>query len=284
MYKISESLIYRLSSGPSDATESDLRVTRDNIIDLLSVEYNVFLQGSYKNDTAISSINDIDIVAVRKNPIMSLLFRWEQVFDDLIYKIGSYHQYKNAISKGKKCIKLNLSQKRIDIVPAIYSYENTNKFCEPIRIFNRETQLEVLNYPKTHYENGCIKNRNTNQKYKKCVRLLKNFIKNNNIKHVAPSFYVECLIYSYPESWFQEELILCFYKIVNHLCNAADFNFSFTTISGDKTVISDREWSINNFLQFRNFTRQKISYLLNALNSNNQLTADQYFKNFFNMQ
>ena len=281
MTNISNNLIIKLSSGPSEATEADLRATRDNIVRLLGSEYEIFLQGSYKNDTAISNINDIDIVAVRTTNVPRY---WEGIFDDIVNKISIFIPYRNAISKGNKCVKLSLSNKQIDIVPAVRSAGAGGQFNEPIDIFSRNTQASVKNYPKSHYARGCEKNKNTNQKYKKCVRLIKNFVNNHNIKKLAPSFPLECLIYSYNDTSFSSELILSFQGIVRHICLGQNFNVNFSTIAGDRAVVSSSGWPQADFENFRHFLNNKLAYLDSAINANNQIQADYYFKQFFGMK
>jgi len=280
MALISQNLIENVSMGPSEATESSLRSTRDKIVELLGTDYEVFLQGSYKNDTAISNINDIDIVAVR---IANVPQSWEQIFDDIIARIASYTPYRLGVSKGQKCINLNLQGKHMDIVPACRTAASNNQYSEPIFIFNRRTNLVINNYPKTHYANGSTKNQNTNQKYKKVVRLIKNFANNHNLMSIGPSFYLECLIYGYPVQSFNNDLISSFYGIIWHICYGQNFNYQFVTVAGDKLVISDSEWPLQSFNQFKAFLAGKTAHLANAIAATNQTNADYYFRQFFNL-
>lgn len=283
MSLISKTLIDKVSTGPSDATEEGLRTTRDNVVYLLGSNYEVFLQGSYKNDTAIYDINDIDIVALCVNNIPQY---WENIYDDIVTKISSAQQYKGKVSKGNKCVKLILSNKNIDIVPAIrqnISPRTRNNLNEPIQVYNRANQQIVDNYPKTHYANGTNKNQATNGNYKKCVRLLKNLINNHKKKDIAPSFYLECLVFSYTESSFNGDLVEKFYGILNHICNGNNFNYQFTTVAGDKHVIQDNEWSLVKFNAFKTFLQQNIPNLSSAINATTQSNADLYFKKFFNL-
>lgn len=284
MICISNALIDKYSSGPTEATENGLQTTRDNIVKLLGSNYDVFLQGSYKNDTAIYDINDIDIVAVRTNNIPYL---WEDIFNDIQNKISSFTFYNGKVTKGNKCVKLVLQNKKVDVVPAvrqdIYNGQR-NSFNEPIQVFNRANQIVINNYPKTHYDNGVKKNKSTNGNYKKCVRLMKNFVKNHKGTNTAPSFYLECLIYSYSDpSFAKNSLIESFYFICNHMANSSDFNMSFKSVAGDKVIIQTTEWNNANFLKFRNYLRDKLPYLKNAIMSNSTIEADRNFKLFFNI-
>ena len=68
----------------------------------------------------------------------------------------------------------------------------------------------IINYPKVHLKNGSIKNRqeNTNGNFKPSVRVLKNMKvsmvnKGYITKELAPSYFLECLIYNSENSNFQ---------------------------------------------------------------------------------
>lgn len=282
MTYISTALIDKVSKGPSDSTEEGLRTTRDNVVYLLGSNYEVFLQGSYKNDTAIYDINDIDIVALCVKNIPQY---WENIYDDIVAKISSAQQYKGKVSKGNKCVKLILSNKNIDIVPAIRKNifpRTRNNLNEPIQIFNRANQQIVDNYPKTHYANGTSKNQATNGNYKKCVRMLKNLINNHKKKDIAPSFYLECLIHNYTDQSFNGELITVFYNILHHIAYTADYNV-YESVAKDKKIIQDTEWSLIKFNAIKSFLQQNITSLSSAINATTQSNADLYFKKFFNL-
>lgn len=51
----------------SDTKKSQVSNLQKHIQEILSETHHTFLQGSYRNITAISDINDVDIVAVKIN-------------------------------------------------------------------------------------------------------------------------------------------------------------------------------------------------------------------------
>jgi tRNA nucleotidyltransferase (CCA-adding enzyme) len=67
-YKITQSAIDRYSAGPSVTRTSQVKALHENIRSALETwgdrKYDTFLQGSYRNGTAIKDINDVDIVAL----------------------------------------------------------------------------------------------------------------------------------------------------------------------------------------------------------------------------
>lgn len=67
IHKIPTDLIDGYSKGPSPSTVAAAVTVHEKIRDLLGEDYETFLQGSYRNETAISDLNDVDIVVVRKH-------------------------------------------------------------------------------------------------------------------------------------------------------------------------------------------------------------------------
>jgi hypothetical protein len=67
---------------------------------------------------------------------------------------------------------------------------------------------EIINYPKLHYKNGVDKHQSTGQKFKPVVRIFKNMrntaMDRNYLysKNVAPSYFIQCLLYNVPDDIF----------------------------------------------------------------------------------
>lgn len=56
----------RYTAAPAPTTVTAVKSLHENIRALLGDDYETVLQGSYKNDTSIPDLNDVDIVAIRK--------------------------------------------------------------------------------------------------------------------------------------------------------------------------------------------------------------------------
>jgi len=85
----------------------------------------------------------------------------------------------------------------------------------------------VVNYPKLHYNNGVKKNAQstTNGWYKPVVRLFKNartYLINRHViaTDLAPSYFLECLLYNVPDRNFGTSYQNTFYNVVNWLAKA----------------------------------------------------------------
>lgn len=196
-----------------------------------SFSYEVFLQGSYKNDTNIRGDSDVDLVVKLTSifeydisllpPAEATHFRlglspsnfpfqtWkESVFDAL----RAY--FSSPIPKiGGKSIKLPKGSWNLgaDVVSA-FEFRRYYSFRPPLEVnydegivLYSEDGKRIVNFPKLHYNNGVKKNSEseTNQWYKPTVRLLKNM--RNRLQELGridgdhfPSYFVECLAYNAP--------------------------------------------------------------------------------------
>jgi hypothetical protein len=117
---ISQWLIDRYSAGPSESKVSQVANLQTTIRDVLGDDYDTFLQGSYRNGTAIADINDVDIVARRRMTNAPLSpAQWENLFNTIASKLGSSYRVSGTVSIGDKCVKLNGMALNADIVPAV---------------------------------------------------------------------------------------------------------------------------------------------------------------------
>lgn len=196
----------------------------------------VFLQGSYRNNTNIYGDSDVDIV-VKYNDTwgrdLSLLpqqqaelylraheiaeYSWTHFRADVLASLRAYYGV-GVITEGNKSINIAGAPGRLpaDVVPAI-TYKRFNYFitghlqdyAEGIRFHDRRDGREIINYPKQHIQNGQEKNSGprTGGQYKPTVRMFKNarsrLIDDGAItREIAPSYFVECLLYNVPDVLF----------------------------------------------------------------------------------
>lgn len=279
MSQVTTGLVNQVSNGISQTTINDTSAFHNTIRAILP-NYDIFLQGSYANDTAISDINDVDIVAVENSlsTLLSGVGRPSNIFYDIKTKLEKNLNYRNSVTISSKCLKIQLATKRADVVPAIRPNNiQLNQNREPLIIAQN-----IKNYPKTHLAIGQAKNRRTNGNYKKVVRMLKNYVNNWNIKQIAPSFYVECLVFSYRDASFYNDLPLSLNNILNHM-TSQNFNSSFTSVAEDKVIISQAEWTPQAFIAFRQHVAVKLPLLYASVIATNEQTANTYFRRFFNI-
>ncbi|WP_109300598.1 nucleotidyltransferase [Aquimarina sp. AU474] len=203
------------------------------------VNYVTYLQGSYPNYTNIYGNSDVDLVVEFRSIFsknLSALTESQKEEYRANYKPAKYSLAafkasvvkqlqecygKNNVVVGNKAILVKGDGSRLDCDVLVcnpyrkyISYSSSNEnYIEGI-LFETEhdsPSKTIINYPKVHLKNGSIKNRheNTNGNFKPSVRVLKNMKasmvdKNYITKELAPSYFLECLIYNSQNSNFRQ--------------------------------------------------------------------------------
>lgn len=252
--------------------------------DLVNKNIEVFVQGSYANNTNVRANSDVDICIIFKDIFKSKypdgLTREDYGFSTSDYSFSTYRKsvinalagrFGDSIKQGNKSIKINSNSYRIeaDAVPSFqyrnYYYEdsrNPDNFVEGIN-FTTQNNQEVINYPKQHIENGKNKNNQTNRQFKRTVRIFKriryHMLENNQpVNNTISSFLIECLLYNVPDEYFNnydsnqdrvKEIIRYLYVKTN---NQEDGYKKWLEVSGMLYLFSnDKKWNIetvNDFL------------------------------------
>lgn len=192
--------------------------------------YNFYLQGSYRNDTNIRGDSDVDVVLELTSSLKldtDLLSPFDQnvlleSFHPATHQWNDFRREalkaleagfgKEIVTQGNKSIKLKKDPPRLaaDIVVCLEHrrYTNLNAYVEGMTFWALHDKRWIINYPKEHYNNGAAKSRATWDRYKRTVRMFKNA--RNHLESIgwissnlAPSYFVECLIYNAPDGAFQ---------------------------------------------------------------------------------
>lgn len=191
------------------------------------LDYEVFIQGSFANNTNVRSDSDVDVCVMLKSTFYSD-YPKGKTRDDYGFGVGTmeFQKYRELVNQalvdkfgaryvtdGNKSLRIreNTYHVQADVVPAFqhrnYTYLNSydrERYVEGIRFYAKDGR-EVTNYPKVHLKNGTNKNNKTNYDYRKLVRIMKH-IKNNMVDvHKADgdkitSFLVECLVWNVPDN------------------------------------------------------------------------------------
>jgi len=213
-------------------------------------DYTVFLQGSYGNDTNIYSESDVDIV-IRLNScffhgIESLpddqKAAFKKAHSDATYGYFEFKKevlallndtYGDSIKPGDKAIKIAASgSRRNSDVLITTEYRRYHKFLSIYDeshntgiCFYRADNTRVANYPKQHLANCTTKQQATNGWFKPMVRVLKNLrgklVEDEMIETgVAPSYYLEGLLYNVPNEKFGKSYDDSFVNCINWILDA----------------------------------------------------------------
>jgi hypothetical protein len=209
-----------------------------------------FLQGSYGNDTNIYADSDVDTVIRLDSTFYTDLtgltdddkniynsqrsvatygyadFK-RDVLAHLITKFGA------TVKAGSKAIFIPGSGSRRDtdvVVCALFRKYTRfrgpydNNYVEGITFWASDG-TQIINYPKLHSENCTTKHQGTNQWFKPTVRIVKNMrnrmIDVNYIREgLAPSYFIEGMLYSVPSGNFGSSYANTFAATINWLLKA----------------------------------------------------------------
>jgi hypothetical protein len=205
------------------------------------VEFEVYLQGSYKNDTNIRGDSDVDVVAQLNTCFYSNLseeqkevlkltsasYHWADFRADAVNALKTYYGLGNIV-EGNKSVKILASAGRLpaDVVICTqyreYKTVSNNDYIEGISFWTKDDNRQVINYPKAHYGNGVTKHQNSSSWYKPIVRLFKN-CRGSIQGDATPSYFLECTLYNVTNSKLGQSYGDTFCNIVNWL-NEADMD------------------------------------------------------------
>jgi hypothetical protein len=206
----------------------------------------VFLQGSYGNDTNVWADSDVDIVLKHTSAYyydLSQLPKDQQTRyenEHSGHALYGYEKFKahaegyikrlyNDVQVGKKAVFVpgNNGRRNADILVCqqfrrYTSYEPGNiRYHEGVAFFSGGNRID--NFPKQHSANLTSKHQATKSNFKPMVRVFKN-MRNSMIEKglladgVAPSYFIEGMLWNVPNDKFtgdyQDMWVACFNWIV----------------------------------------------------------------------
>ena len=218
------------STVGSANTHKSIRVALSQHLWQEGMNYDAYLQGSYRNYTNIRGNSDVDLVIESSNVWYSNLsparYDYWDFRGEVLQALTSYYGANSVDTSGQKSIKIASSGNGLaaDVVPCItYKlYRNLNVVAEGITFFTQHSNQQVINYPKLHFQNGACKNDRTNTHYKPAVRMFKNareriLADNPLLEGNYPSYFVECLLYNVPDDRFSNSFASTYCDVINFL-------------------------------------------------------------------
>jgi hypothetical protein len=194
--------------------------------------FDVFLQGSYGNDTNVYSDSDVDVVIrtgsvyyydlAPLNDAEQALFH--QQTTSATYELADFKRdvksqlrdaFGSAVKPGSKAILITAdgNRRETDVLPCaeFRRYQRFRGWSDQSYVeglcFFRSDGTQIINYPKQHSENCTIKHQDANQWFKPMVRILKN-MRNRMVDTgvladgIAPSYFLEGMFYNVPNDRF----------------------------------------------------------------------------------
>lgn len=216
-------------------------------------DFDVHLQGSYKNTTHIWGDSDVDVIARLEsawNKDLSELTkaekeRYYEDYDDADYtRADFYDDVVTAleikfggtnVTPDNKAIKVETDEDTIppldaDVVACqdyrvyhSYPANGDPDYDTGIYFKTQNSNRGVINFPCLHHEKGVDKMGRTKGKYKQTIRMFKN-ARNAISRDIflsggdAPSYFIECLLSNVPNTKFKHSSLRTRYdSIVTHL-------------------------------------------------------------------
>ena len=194
--------------------------------ELKGLTIEVFVQGSYANNTNVRTNSDVDVCVMLKSTFFTE-YPNGKTSSDYGFVDGSitFDEYKQrvkkaiidkfgneAVSVGHKSLKIqsNTYHVNADVVVAfmlkdyaVIKSTDPLRYVEGTRFYSADGK-QITNYPKEHIANGKKKNNRTNYQYKYLVRIFKR-IRNNMVADGVvngdkiSSFLTECLVWNVPD-------------------------------------------------------------------------------------
>ena len=230
--------------------------------------YKVFLQGSYGNDTNVWAESDVDIVirldSCFHNDLDLLDFtqKSEQV---AAYSNATYCQteFKRDVTKilmeafpyevtdGNKAIAIKAggSRRKADVIVATafrryYRFNSIldESYAEGICFWDTSGE-RIANYPDLHSTNLTLKHQATGNRLKPTIRMMKNLrrklVEEGMLDEgIAPSYYIEGLLYNVPNEKFNSSLGDTFCNAVNWIRSEAS-KTNFVTANEQYYLLRD---------------------------------------------
>lgn len=212
--------------------------------------YEVFLQGSYGNDTNIYAESDVDVV-------IRLEDRWQfdrgdlsedqaraldAAYPDVDYNLNDFkkdvrqalvNSFGSDVGTGSKAIPIAArgNRRSADVIAAFtfrryfeFRGINAQSYATGICFYNSAGQ-RIANFPKQHSDNCTKKHKETNEWFKPMVRIFKNLrgkLEDERLiaRGSAPSYFLEGLLYNVPKENFGISYADSFRNIINWIHSA----------------------------------------------------------------
>lgn len=226
------------------------KVLNDTTSPYYSKDFSVFLQGSYGNDTNVYRDSDVDVViclnqtyyADTNSLTPNASTNYDTAFNRATYTYGEFKgdvlawlqkKFGADVRSGGKAIAIKGNGNRRDADVVVCAQHRRYRaasngvdfhYDEGI-VFWTSNGTEIVNFPKQHSENCTTKHKNANHRFKSMVRVYKNMrnrmIEDNFIADgVAPSYFIEGMLWNVPEDRFVHSCGDSFVNTFNWVLNA----------------------------------------------------------------
>jgi hypothetical protein len=219
-----------------------------------------FLQGSYSQDTAIDTINDIDIVVLCRElsfggPPAYGNASWtrDRIFSTIAAPLLADGRYSNKVrySGTSMCVKVDLGIK-VEILPVVFKYGTTDPAVEPFMLFRPGTQTWEDGYARMHRRHLSAKNASAHGNFIPMIKVLKHLRALHGVSGV--SFHLECLLWGVPAAIFAGPPADYIPAVLENIGSAhplTDAILGIQTPCGERNILMNGEWPYAEVSAFR---------------------------------
>lgn len=239
------------SIAQSAATYDTIKkVLSDSSSPYYAKDFSIFLQGSYGNNTNVWKDSDVDIIICLNQTFYSDLSELEQgaknnfdiTYPDTQYGFREFRKevvdwltkhFGSDVNPGKKAIFIKGNNARRDadvlVCARLRRYRKVStgadKYYDEGICFFLPDNTRVINFPEQHRDNCTAKHQNSNDWFKKLVRVYKN-MRNRMIEKgylnegVAPSYFIEGMLWNVPNNEFGTSFEDSFVNSFNWITNS----------------------------------------------------------------
>lgn len=218
-----------------------------------------YLQGSYRQQTAIYAINDVDIVVCCHLPSFPVALwseqRWkrDELFETIAAPLRADPRYQDKIryESASMCIKVDLGIK-VEILPVVHRPWLAGSDDEPFFLYRPKAGSWENGYARRHQQHLSEKNAQprTGGNFIPSIKVLKHLRTHHGLDVV--SFHLECLLYSLQDHLFRGSPAASIAAILHAIAGTSaegwyyrgrGMRSAIMTPCGERSLFSKTEWT-----------------------------------------
>jgi hypothetical protein len=222
-----------------------------------------FLQGSYRQSTAVDTINDIDIVVLcrylssggNSNRTAESTWSRDDIFNTIAAPLLNDWRYADKIRFGPNsmCIKVDLGIK-VEILPVVFKHGVSDDSKEPFALYRPHLGGWVDGYARYHQRWLTNKNQRCDRNFIPMIKVIKHLRDRWGVK--AVSFHLECLLYNLSDELFAGSPAEYIQAVLNEIAKysaEAWHGVAVMTPCGERDIFTPAEWKIEAWAAFHAF-------------------------------
>ncbi len=245
-----------------------------------------FLQGSYRQQTAIHTINDVDIVALCRlwHPSSGSggeLWNRDRIFATIAAPLLADWRYRDKVryTPTSMCVKIDLGIK-VEILPVVYTLGNNDPNVEPFQLYRPQRGQWEESYARYHQAWLSYKNRpeKTGGNFIPAVKVVKHL---RSLYSNAISFHIESLLYTLPDELFRggpADYIASVLEYIAAIPPGPWYARELRTPVGERDIFTSTEWGHDNWMEFHRVVKLWASVATRARDSTNRGIAVEYWQ------